>query len=58
MTTPLRAEHVGQAAFFLLSNLSAGVTGATLPVDMGLHAMAMSLDSPAFASDDTQNPNK
>jgi len=50
MTTPLRAEHVGKAAFFLLTDLSAGVTGATLPVDMGLHAMALSLDSPAFAS--------
>jgi len=48
LTYPLTAEHVGKAAFFLLTDLSAGVTGATLPVDMGLHAMGQSLDSPAF----------
>merc|ERR1719235_2814430 len=48
MTTPLLASHVGKSAFFLLTDLSAGVTGVTLPVDMGLHAMGQSLDSPAF----------
>jgi enoyl-[acyl-carrier protein] reductase I len=48
MTTPLTAENVGKSAFFLLTDMSAGVTGVTLPVDMGMHAMGTSLDSPAF----------
>jgi len=45
----LIAQHVGKSAFFLLTDMSAAVTGATLPVDMGLHAMGQTLDSPAFA---------
>jgi len=28
--------------------MSAGVTGTTLYVDMGMHAMGQALDSPAF----------
>jgi len=48
LPTSLEAFHVGQSAFFLLSPLSAGVTGVTLPVDMGLHVMGNSLDSPAY----------
>lgn len=48
ITTPLVSTHIGTAAFFLLTELGAGVTGVTLPVDMGLHAMGQSLDSPAF----------
>jgi len=48
LTTPLTAEHVGKSALFLLSPLSAGVTGTILPVDMGLHVMGHALDSPAF----------
>merc|ERR1711972_1044398 len=49
LTTTLTQEHVGKAGFFLLSPLSAGVTGETMHVDMGLHAMAQALDSPAYA---------
>nr|AQS99196.1 enoyl acyl carrier protein reductase [Gambierdiscus australes] len=45
---PLYAENVGTAALCLLSPLMAGVTGITLYVDMGLHAMGQSIDSPAF----------
>jgi enoyl-[acyl-carrier protein] reductase I len=48
LSTPLTAKHVGTSAFFLLTELSAGVTGVVLPVDMGLHAMGLSLDSPAW----------
>jgi len=48
LTGKFVAEHVGKAALFLLSDMAAAVTGATLPVDMGLHAMGLSLDSPAF----------
>jgi len=48
LTTPLVAEHVGKSAMFLLTDMAAGVTGVTLPVDMGLHAMGHAIDSPAF----------
>nr|AQS99315.1 enoyl acyl carrier protein reductase [Gambierdiscus belizeanus] len=48
LTAPLFAENVGTAALCLLSPLMAGVTGVTLYVDMGLHAMGQSVDSPAF----------
>jgi enoyl-[acyl-carrier protein] reductase I len=43
------AEDVGNAAAFLLSPASAAVTGATLYVDNGLHAMGVAVNSPAFA---------
>lgn len=49
LTGKFVAEHVGKSALFLLSDMAAAVTGITLPVDMGLHAMGLSLDSPAFA---------
>lgn len=45
----LGAEDVGNAARFLLSPAAAAVTGATLYVDNGLHAMGVAVDSPAFA---------
>lgn len=45
---PLYAENVGKSALCLLTDLTAGVTGITLYVDMGMHAMGQSLDSPAF----------
>jgi enoyl-[acyl-carrier protein] reductase I len=59
LTTPLVAEHVGSSAFFLLTDLSAAVTGVTLPVDMGLHAMGTSLDSPALleSAEETMHPD-
>jgi len=46
---PLYAKNVGTSALCLLTDLMAGVTGVTLYVDMGLHAMGQTLDSPAFA---------
>jgi len=48
LSLPLCAEHAGTAALFLASGMSAGVTGTTLYVDMGMHAMGQALDSPAF----------
>lgn len=44
----LEAEEVANAAAFLLSPLASAVTGSTLYVDNGLHAMGISLDSPVF----------
>merc|ERR1712226_519687 len=48
LTKPLYSENVGQAALCLLSDAMSAVTGVTLYVDMGLHAMGSALDSPAF----------
>lgn len=48
LSLPLYAENVGTTALCLLSDLFAGVTGITLYVDMGMHAMGQTLDSPAF----------
>jgi len=45
---PLYAKNVGQSALCLLSDMMSGVTGVTLYVDMGLHAMGQTLDSPAW----------
>jgi enoyl-[acyl-carrier protein] reductase I len=44
----LDAEEIGNSAAFLLSPLSSAVTGVTLYVDNGLHAMGVAMDSPAF----------
>ena len=41
----LEASDVGNAAAFLLSPLSHSITGITLHVDCGLHAMGTALDS-------------
>mmetsp|Transcript_46607 Transcript_46607/g.129634 ORF Transcript_46607/g.129634 Transcript_46607/m.129634 type:complete len:405 (-) Transcript_46607:263-1477(-) len=48
LSKPLFAENVGTASLCLLSDLMSGVTGVTLYVDMGLHAMGQAIDSPAF----------
>merc|ERR1740138_508323 len=45
---PLYAASVGKSALCLLTDLMSGVTGVTLYVDMGLHAMGQTLDSPAW----------
>lgn len=37
----LEGQEVGNAAAFLLSNLASGITGATLYVDKGMHAMGV-----------------
>ncbi len=40
----LHAQEVGTAAAFLASPLASGITGATLYVDKGYHAMGMAVD--------------
>ena len=45
----LYAEDVGSSALFLCSDLARSVTGVTLYVDNGLHAMGMAVDSSALA---------
>ncbi|HSX03802.1 MAG TPA: enoyl-[acyl-carrier-protein] reductase [Rhabdochlamydiaceae bacterium] len=45
----LEAEEVGNSAAFLLSPLASAITGVTLYVDNGMHAMGIAVDSPAFA---------
>ncbi len=44
----LEAEEVGQTAAFLLSPLASAISGVTLYVDNGLHAMGIAVDSPIF----------
>merc|ERR1719261_380365 len=46
----LSAVEVGSAAQFLLSPAASAVTGVTLYVDNGLHAMAIATDSPSLSS--------
>lgn len=48
ITDELRAEEVGAAAAFLLSDLASAITGVTLYVDKGLHAMGVAVDSPTL----------
>lgn len=45
----LEADEVGQAALFLLSPMASAVTGATLYVDNGMHAMGVAVDSVSFS---------
>lgn len=44
----LEAEEVGHAAAFLASSLASAITGVTLYVDNGMHAMGIAVDSPAL----------
>lgn len=44
----MTAEEVGQSSLFLLSPLASAITGVTLYVDNGLHAMGLAVDSPAL----------
>jgi enoyl-[acyl-carrier protein] reductase I len=43
LAEPLRAEEVGTAAAFLCSPLASGITGTTVYVDKGYHAMGMAV---------------
>jgi len=45
----LDAREVGSTAAFLCSPLASGITGATVYVDKGYHAMGMAPDHPALA---------
>ena len=47
----LYADDVGSSAYYLLSPLARAVTGVTLYVDNGLHAMGMAVDSNALTAD-------
>jgi enoyl-[acyl-carrier protein] reductase I len=44
LTRRLEAADVGATAAFLASPLGAAITGATLYVDLGMHAMGMAVD--------------
>lgn len=44
----LSAEEIGSTAAFLLSPLASAITGATLYVDNGMHAMGLAVDSNAL----------
>jgi enoyl-[acyl-carrier protein] reductase I len=48
LTREMTAEDVAESAVFLLSPSAAAITGATLYVDNGLHAMGISTDSPTL----------
>jgi len=48
LTQDMEAEAVGDAALFLTAPMSSAITGVTLYVDNGLHAMGMSVDSPTL----------
>lgn len=50
----LSAEEVGNTAAFLLSPLASAITGVTLYVDNGIHAMGLAMNSPSFASSSGQ----
>ncbi|MEN9344473.1 MAG: Enoyl-[acyl-carrier-protein] reductase [Chlamydiota bacterium] len=45
----MTSEEVGHTAAFLCSSLASAVTGVTLYVDNGMHAMGLAVDSPALA---------
>ena len=49
----LYSDDVGNTALFLNSNMARTVTGVTLYVDNGLHAMGMAIDSAAMADSTT-----
>jgi enoyl-[acyl-carrier protein] reductase I len=44
LTDPLTATEVGATAAFLCSPLASGITGSTVYVDKGYHAMGMSIE--------------
>jgi enoyl-[acyl-carrier protein] reductase I len=50
MTDKLTATEVGNVAAFLSSPLGSGVTGTTVYVDKGYHAMGMALEAPPTPS--------
>jgi enoyl-[acyl-carrier protein] reductase I len=45
MTDPLSATEVGSVAAFLCSPLASGITGSTVYVDKGYHAMGMAVEA-------------
>lgn len=53
LTKDLEAEEVAAAAKFLLSHAASAITGVTLYVDNGMHAMGLAVDSTALQSNAT-----
>jgi len=51
LTTPLTATEVGLVAAFLSSSLASGITGTTVYVDKGYHAMGMAVAVPEWMKD-------
>jgi len=45
----MTAEEVGNTAAFLLSPMGSAITGATIYVDNGMHAMGVAIDSPTLS---------
>jgi enoyl-[acyl-carrier protein] reductase I len=59
LTEKLTAEEVGRVAAFLCSPLASGMTGNTVYVDKGYHAMGMGVVGPGSITgwgDETRNP--
>jgi len=47
----MTSEDVGGTALFLGSPLARAITGTTVYVDNGMHAMGVAVDSPAFSQE-------
>lgn len=58
LTKDLEAEEVAAAAVFLLSPLASAITGTTLYVDNGMHAMGLAVDSTALQNNTTYAQSK
>jgi enoyl-[acyl-carrier protein] reductase I len=52
----MTAEEVGSSSAFLLSPLSSAITGVTLYVDNGMHAMGLAIDSPTLRTLEAAKP--
>lgn len=52
----LSPEEIGKAARFILSEDASAITGMTLFVDNGLHAMGLAVDSPCFSKKEVPTP--
>ncbi len=50
LSKPLESMEIGRAATFLLSNWASAITGTTLYVDNGMHAMGVAVDSPSLST--------
>jgi enoyl-[acyl-carrier protein] reductase I len=55
LSKELEAREVGVTAAFLLSPLASAITGVTLYVDNGLHAMGVAIDSPSLKTSEVAN---
>ncbi|MCC6928152.1 MAG: enoyl-[acyl-carrier-protein] reductase [Gemmatimonadaceae bacterium] len=54
LTNELSAMEVGHTAAFLASPLASGITGATVYVDKGFHAMGMAVAIPQWMKDEEE----